>query len=651
LWERCTWELDFVVARRLGESGKEISEEETRRKEKGKGRQKPDLSDGGGEGEDEAEGEQGRAIVVACSGELVEHICHPFNSTQSIFRFVQSIPTSVQHVTFAVGPFHVLTIPASPPSSSQPNPSSNPSAPSDSLAKDAVDPLSSDDSQPLIHAFCLPSYSHNASSALDTLRTSTSFIRSAMDFYSTEFGSYPFSTFNLVFVDAPVSTSSAGAGMALLDADLLHPREIIDQAYETRHVLSHALAFQWVGINIIPKSWADTWLVNGLSLYLTGLFLRRMLGNNEYRFRLKKDTNQCAALDDGSQLPICVPGSPDPPDAAALPFINLKAALVLHILDRRLGKTGTSLGLSRVIPKIFLSAITGELANNALSTQAFLRMCRKVSGVDMRSFAEQWIWGSGVPSLDVTAYFNKKKMLIEMTVRQKCPARERWADDPVMLNYYKPSKMFDVSSLFSISHLCRLDREGADPFRSVSCDPSLFPSPPPLSLSLLLSQGQMTVRIHEADGTPYEHVLDIREGFKTYDVPFNTKYKRVRRNTKRYLARKAAAAAAAAGDADAAEAMGMLDLGFDLTIWEDEREREKWRVADWTEGEEETMVGAPYEWIRLDADFEWVANVRFDQEKFYWVSQLQRDRDVVAQLEVCWLKSLPFPSLHPSSQH
>lgn len=152
----------------------------------------------------------------------------------------------------------------------------------------------------------------------------------------------------------------------------------------------------------------------------------------------------------------------------------------------------------------------------------------------------------------------------------------------------------------------------------------------------------MTVRIHEADGTPYEHVLDIREGFKTYDVPFNTKYKRVRRNTKRYLARKAAAAAAAAGDVDAAEAMGMLDLGFDLAIWEEEEERDKWRVADWTEEEENEMVGAPYEWIRLDADFEWIANVRFVQPDYYWVSQLQRDRDVVAQVEVSLFFFPPF---------
>lgn len=149
----------------------------------------------------------------------------------------------------------------------------------------------------------------------------------------------------------------------------------------------------------------------------------------------------------------------------------------------------------------------------------------------------------------------------------------------------------------------------------------------------------MTVRIHEADGTPYEHVLDIRSPFKKYEVPFNTKYKRVRRNTKRFLARQAAAAAAAAGDTEAAEDIGMIDMGFGLGLWEDEKERARWKVADWTEEDEHVMSGATYEWIRLDADFEWITLLAFDQPDFMWVSQLQRDRDVVAQLEVCLLVS------------
>ena len=157
-------------------------------------------------------------------------------------------------------------------------------------------------------------------------------------------------------------------------------------------------------------------------------------------------------------------------------------------------------------------------------------------------------------------------------------------------------------------------------------------------------QGTLTVRIHEADGTPYEHVLDIRSDQKKYEILFNTKYKRVRRNTKRYLARKAAAAAAEAGDAEAAEALDMIDTGFELKEWENEARRTYWMVSDWTEEDEALMNGAAYEWIRLDADFEWISSIMFEQPDYMWVSQLQRDRDVVAQIEVRCNHVLPrFP--------
>lgn len=428
-----------------------------------------------------------------------------------------------------------------------------------------------------------------------------------MNFFSTEFGSYPFGSHKLVFVDGLPSQRFDSATLSLITTDLLHGDDAIDQTFETRQILTHALACQWVGINILPKAWSDTWLINGLGLYISGLFMRKLFGNNEYRFRMKKDMERVLEKDIGPMPPVCQPMNVDPPDPSALPFINLKAPIVLHILDRRLGKSGTSLGLSRVLPKVFLSALSGEMPNNALSTHSFLRMCRKVSGVDLRTFVDQWIFGSGTPHFSFSANFNRKKMAVEIQMRQECPAYAAHEGDPVAMALYKPAQFFEVciDSLSLFSYL--------------SVNP----------------QGQMTVRIHEADGTPYEHVLDILSVNKRYEVPFNTKYKRVRRNTKRYLARQAAAQAAAEGDSEAAEAIGMIDMGFGLEVWENEDERERWKVSDWTEEEEQAMAGATYEWIRMDADFEWIAHIQFDQADFMWISQLQRDRDVVAQLEVC----------------
>ncbi|KAF8963874.1 hypothetical protein BDZ97DRAFT_1701052 [Flammula alnicola] len=531
LWEKCTWEFEFIVPRYLEERDIHGDDEE--------------LSDTS-------------PTIVVCSGELVEQVAHPYNSNKTIFLFSQAVLTSVQHIAFAAGPFHLLSI---PPDNTAEEPSGS--------------------SQPLMYAFCLPGQEQ-------MLQSSTSCLRSAMTFYASECGSYPFGSYKLVFVDSLPTQRFDSATLSLVTTDLLHGDDAIEQAMETRHALGHALACQWAGINIIPKSWSDLWLVNGLALHITGLFMRKLFGNNDYRFRLKKDMLRAVEWDMGGMPPICQPQVLDPPDAVTLPFINLKAPLVLHILDRRLGKSGTSLGLSRVLPKLFLSAISGELQNNALSTHTFLRTCRKVSGVDPRSFAEQWIYGSGCPSFGFSASFNRKKMAVEITMRQEAPAYTAMENSEVQKVLMKPVPFFE---------------------------------------------GQMTIRIHEADGTPYEHVLDIRTPFKRYEVPFNTKYKRVRRNTKRYLARQAAAQAAAEGDAEAAEAMGMVDMGFGLEIWEKEQERENWKVADWTEEDEGIMSGATYEWIRMDADFEWIANIKFEQPDFMWVSQLQRDRDVVAQLE------------------
>lgn len=421
----------------------------------------------------------------------------------------------------------------------------------------------------------------------EELQNSVGVIRKAMDYYSREFGSYPFGSYKAVFVEDAVTDVHNASTLTILSADLLHPPSVIDQALETRQLLAHALAVQWVGINIIQKAWSDTWLINGLSLFISGLFWRRLMGNNEYRFRLRKDCDRVCAWDIGMP-PISQVGSLEPPDASLLPFINLKAPLVLHILDRRLCKAGASLGLGRVIPKVFLQAITGELPNNTLSTSSFLRTCRKVSGVDLRTFAEQWIYGSGCPRFFVSSHFNRKKLTIEIHVRQESPSAQFAEYRPELAIGSNPVDMFE---------------------------------------------GQMTIRIHEADGRPYEHVLDIKSRHKRYDVPFNTKYKRVRRNTKRFQARQAAAAAAAEGDQDAAEAMGMIDLGFSLAMWENEEQRERWKVADWTEEDEDIMSQAAYEWIRMDSDFEWIASLHVDQPDYMWVSQLQRDRDVVAQLQ------------------
>lgn len=139
----------------------------------------------------------------------------------------------------------------------------------------------------------------------------------------------------------------------------------------------------------------------------------------------------------------------------------------------------------------------------------------------------------------------------------------------------------------------------------------------------------MTIRIHEADGTPYEHIIEIKEVFTKFEIPYNTKYKRLKRS--RRQKERAAAAAGIDISGDAQDDILLYCLG---DVLQSEEEVREWRLTDWSKEDEERMSQESYEWIRVDKDFEWICKMSFGQPHYMFVSQLQQDNDVVAQVEV-----------------
>lgn len=319
---------------------------------------------------------------------------------------------------------------------------------------------------------------------------------------------------------------------------------------------------------------------------------------------------------DVNRPPVYNPALPYPLDPEDLDFIELKAPLVIYMLDKRMCKGGGTLGLSRVLPKILVSAMSGELAQNAISTHYFLRLCRKVSGFDTKVFAEQWIYRSGCPKFTFSFHFNRKKMVVEIFMHQENT---------------------------NLSLAIAQEQMGSNMDGSAANYQELM-SP--------LFTGNLTVRIHEADGTPYEHILDIQSTKHKFEVQFNTKYKRIRRNTKRFLAKQAAAAAAVAEEeqenedgGDGTTVLGIIPtLGLGMPIFEDPVQKKEWRIVEWGQDEEDTSgaASAMFDWIRLDAEFEWLCICDFKQPDYMWAAQLTKDRDVVAQHEaIDALKHMP----------
>ncbi|KAJ1963380.1 hypothetical protein GGI12_002084 [Dipsacomyces acuminosporus] len=595
-------------------------------------------------------------LTVVSVGELSSLVVHPRDPTRRIFRYIMSTATPACTLGFAIGPFtSAYTLDSSllangaegsvDSLASQINADGNHSSAANdnvgngshnslanggsdkdrsehqvqagdddgdgensgnqqvpSLAGDNSDPNSEGQTAKTSHNSKLKKATIDAIGGMfaftypglqDELESTCEFIPEALAFHSQEFGSYPYSTYKVVFMDGLREPIITCASLTIVSTDFLHPRSVIEQVYETRRCLGLAIAQQWFGTYITPETWSDHWLVVGLAGYAASLFIKHNLGNNEHRYRLKRDmTRLCHA--DVNQRPISYPDQPPVVKPDEIEFLQLKAPIILYMLDKRMMKGGMSLGLHRIVPKVLVAAMSGDLgASNAVGTTWFLKMCRKVSGVDLKVFADQWIYGTGCPVFHFSYAFNRKKLVVEITMHQESTNSKSTAP------WAKPQ-------LFS---------------------------------------GQMTARIREADGTPYEHVLDIHESCKKFEVQFNTKYKRIRRSTKRFHMRQMAAAAEELNVN--AEVLGIEDddetySNIALFGAENEQEKRDWRVVEWGEDDEESLASATFEWIRMDSDMEWACIIHFEQPDFMWAAQLQKDRDVAAQLEaVDALQHLP----------
>src|SRR5258705_2505728 len=120
--------------------------------------------------------------------------------------------------------------------------------------------------------------------------------------------------------------------------------------------------------------------------------------------------------------------------------------------------------------------------------------------------------------------------------------------------------------------------------------------------------GPMTIRIHEADGTPYEHIVEIREGSAQIEIPYNTKYKRLKRTRRQRERANAGAGAGADVGAEIGEDALIYCLG---DILQSPQAMRASGLQDWDQDQQIRMEQESYEWIRIDADFELLAKIEF----------------------------------------
>jgi transcription initiation factor TFIID subunit 2 len=520
-----------------------------------------------------ADEEKALEMSVICSGELTDDISDPADPTRKTASFTCVTPVLPQHIGIAVGPFEHVDL---------------------SEYRDTLDDERLGSNAIRVHAFCLPGKA-------DEVRNSAMVLARTLDSFTERYQSYPFEkAYKLAFVEDLDCDVAHSASFSICSSRLLFPESVWEPLEATTRTLIHAVASQWIGVNVTPQRPSDHWVIVGGSWFMTELYLRDLFGRNDHRFRLKLMTDKILQLDIrrpslfllGEYLSV------DPGEAE---FMALKAPLVLSILHHRLVKQSGKNGVDRCLYRLLFNARNEKLPNASISTDGFLDICEKVGHQKLDTFFNQWIYGSGCPTFECHPVFNKKKQVIQLTIKQT-------QADPMMRQEERA---------LGADEVLREAKEKANGFRPSSEWPAFV--------------GPMTIRIHEADGTPYEHIVDINSSTVKVEIPYNTKYKRLKKN--RRDKERQALVQGMDGTGDSQEDAVFYMLG---DLFQSEEESNEWKISEWSQEDYARMDQEFYEWIRVDADFEWIcrANIN-DMPAYMYVSQLQQDKDVIAQAEVC----------------
>ena len=226
------------------------------------------------------------------------------------------------------------------------------------------------------------------------LKSETEMVIPFMQLYDSLFGLYPFSKEKYGQVEF-----GWGGGMEHQTMTFMG-----DFGFET---VAHELGHHWFGDKVTCASWGDIWLNEGFAVYLSGLCYEHI--SPQWWMPFKQIRIGFACSDPAGAL-YCY----DTADVAHIfdsHNVYAKGAMVLHMLRWKLGDS------------LFFAALRSYLQDpaNAYSfanTEDLKSHLELVSGMDLNSFFNEWVYGKGFPSYKINwsqDFYNHVNLILSQT--------------------------------------------------------------------------------------------------------------------------------------------------------------------------------------------------------------------------------------------
>lgn len=198
---------------------------------------------------------------------------------------------------------------------------------------------------------------------------------------------------------------------------------VYDIPTNVRDVVAHEIAHQWFGDSVTEATWADLWLSEGFATYFDGLFIERYEGKDDFRAYMKTAAEEYFAYEKEHKTPIHDKETEDL-NQLLNPNNYQKGAWVLHMLRGLTGDNAFFQGLRDYY---------AEHRNATATTEDLRAALEKTSGMNLKDFFRQWVYGSGHPSYEAVCRWSppgdsNQTGVVELVVRQV-----QEGDDPFLI--------------------------------------------------------------------------------------------------------------------------------------------------------------------------------------------------------------------------
>ena len=239
----------------------------------------------------------------------------------------------------------------------------------------------------------------------DTAKWRTSFGRTPamIRFFEEKTGiPYPWEKFDQIIIDdfmwGGMENTTA---VTLNDACVVGPRAALD--FPSDPVVAHELAHMWFGDLVTARDWTHLWLNEGFATYCENLWTEATRGEDAFQYDMINASFSIRGDDRMLGRKPIVSHDSHP--------VNLYArgAWVLNMLRSLLGDEAFFRGLHYYLTRF-------QYAN--AETDEFRLAMEDATGRSLDWFFREWVFGAGLPKLEVTKSWNGETRTLQLVVRQ-----------------------------------------------------------------------------------------------------------------------------------------------------------------------------------------------------------------------------------------